>query len=146
MSIIRNDTQVALNDLHVALKHSADHYREAGEFLQDGEVSAFCEQAAADRDQLAGLVEQVIRESGQLPSVPDQDRETGEQLLERLESLFSADETREVLQNRLDIEQQLLATLDEPEMAALDKQHAELKARCRNSVTEAIRSLKQRIG
>lgn len=146
MSIIRNDTQVALNDLHVALKRSADHYRDAAEFLQDGEVSAFCKRAATERDQLADAVGKAIREHGELPSVPDRDRETGEQLLERLESLFSADQTREVLQKRLEHERQLLATLDEPQMAALDKQYADLKSRCRDSIGEAIQALEQRIG
>lgn len=145
MSIIRNDTQVALNDLHVALQRSSDHYLDAAKFLQDEHASELCRRLAAEREQLISAVEQAVRESGELPSVPDKDRETGEELLERLESLFSADQTREVLQKRLDTERELRALLDEPEMAVLDEHYAELKERCRKRVDDAVRALAERI-
>ncbi|KUJ84950.1 hypothetical protein AWR36_004800 [Microbulbifer flavimaris] len=146
MSIIRNDTQVALNDLHVALQRSSDHYLDAAKFLQDEQASEFCRQVAAEREQLINAVEQAVRESGELPSAPDRDREAGEELLERLEGLFSADQTREVLQKRLDTERELRALLAKPDMAVLDEHYADLKQRCRKSVDDVIRALGERIG
>ena len=92
MSVLRNDLQVALNDLHVALMQSADHYRYAAELVANELACQLFETIADSRDLLAKEAEEAIRDSGDLPSVPDVYRETGEQLLQRLEAVFSTHE------------------------------------------------------
>ncbi|WP_237055846.1 hypothetical protein [Microbulbifer sediminum] len=141
MALIRDDVQVALNDLHVALKHSADHYRYAAEFLSDESAASHCQAIAGERDQLAGLVADAIRAAGDLPAVPDSEREVGEQLLQRLESMFSADQAREVMAQRRDADRDLLAWLEGDALAALEAGHGDLLRRCRASVADTLAAL-----
>ena len=141
MTLLRNDVQLALNDLHRALRYSVDQYRDAAEFLDDSEASAFCDKLAKEREALASEVAAEIRSRGDLPAAPDSDREAGEQLLQRLETLFSADQTREVLERRRDAEREFMQMFEEEELAAMEADCGALKTRCRESVEQALASL-----
>ncbi|SDZ78200.1 hypothetical protein [Microbulbifer marinus] len=141
MALIRSESQAALNDLHVALKHSADNYRDAAEFLDDEPASEFFRKVAAERDSLAAEVEQAIRAENDLPSEPDRDLEAGEQLLHRLESLFAPDQTGEVIEQRRQDDLDLLAQIDGEELKALEQDYGELKASCRKKVTATVDAL-----
>ena len=141
MTILRSKREAALNDLHVSLKQSADHFRDAAEFLQDDAASALCRTLAGERDELANDVAATIRADGELPSAPDPDLETGEQLLNRLQGLFSADQTREILQQRCEAERELLAFLRGDESASLRNEDEPLLQRCCRSVESAIARL-----
>ncbi|MDO3383081.1 hypothetical protein [Gilvimarinus algae] len=141
MSVLRNDVQVALNDVHVAFMESADHYRDAADFLNKASVSRGLIAIAEQRDQLVGDIEKAIRDSGDLPSVPDTDRETGEQLIQHLTAMFSADETQGVLQQRREDEQWLQELLDSPELACLAKDYQAIVSRCRDNIEWALEKL-----
>ncbi|BFM19210.1 hypothetical protein [Gilvimarinus japonicus] len=141
MSVLRNDLQVALNDLHVALMESADHYRYAAEFVSDALTGELFETLAEARDLLADEAEEAIRDSGDLPSVPDVDRETGEQLLQRLEAVFSADEAADVMAQRLEGEAQFEELLNTPEIKAIDKDYPTLRRACLQSIEVAREKL-----
>jgi hypothetical protein len=141
MTILRDEVQVALNDLHKALKHSAGQYRYVAEFLDGPEICAGCSDIAKRRDNLAARVASAIRASNDLPAEPDKDKETGEQLLQRLEAMFSADQISEVVAQRRDEDRALLALVNSDTLAALDKEYAEVKCQCREEVEQTLEDL-----
>lgn len=138
MSILRSDVQVALNDLHMALQQSADYYHFAADYLKDAPAGAVCEQLAAARDDLAKQAVAAIRATGELPSEPDRDRETTEELRERLASLLARDAVTGVLNHRLEAEKTLRAFLDSDALAPLESGHAQLLKDCQKSNEHAL--------
>jgi hypothetical protein len=102
MSIFRSDQQVALNDLLVESEKTADHYRDSADFLEGLEVSEALRNIADQRDRLAERLREAIRSHGDLPSAPDEDRESVEKLFHRVHASLSQDEIRDILQQRLD--------------------------------------------
>lgn len=113
MNLIRNERQAALNDLLVAVEKSSDHYRDAVNYLKSSYPSNELRQIARQRDQMALRIEQAIRQADDLPSAPDEDRETFEKLLHRMHASISEDEILDLLQQRLAAEQDFLAMIDQ---------------------------------
>ena len=143
MSVLRNDLQVALDDLHVALMASADDYRDAAEFVSNGDVEALFVQIAETREALAKSVEEAIRASDDLPSAPDPDRQTGQHFLQRLEAAFSADQTVEIIDQRLMEESHLEQRLNAAEMSVIDTAFSSLRSDCLESIKEVQEQLGQ---
>lgn len=137
MNVLLNEVQVALNNLHVALMESADHYRYAAEFVSDTKTRELFEALAEARDLLADKAAEAIRASDDLPSVPDTDRETGEHILQWFKAVFSADEAAEVITQRIEAEAQFEQQLNTPEMAVMDKDYPSLRQECLHSVEVA---------
>ena len=129
MSLLRTDLQMALNDLHVTLMESADYYSDAAGFLEGDAHQTLCEQLqrlAEERSALAGKVEAAIRQSGDLPSVPDADRETGGEWLQRLEAVLDEDQAEHILAQRLEAEDNLLQELSAYTMAPVRESHHDI--------------------
>lgn len=105
MNLIRNKQQTVLHDLLVATRKSVDHYRDAADFLGALRAGNELRSIANERDRLVEGLEQAVKESGDLPSVPDEDRESVEKLFHRVHASLSSDEVQDVLQQRLDAEQ-----------------------------------------
>lgn len=141
MSVFRNDLQVALDDLHVALMASVDNYRDAAEFVSNGVVEALFVQIAESREVLAKSVEEAIRASDDLPSAPDPDRQTGQHFLQRLEAAFSADQTVEIIDQRLMEESHLEQRLNAAEMSVIDTAFTSLRSDCLKSIKETKEKL-----
>ena len=141
MSILRSDTQVALNDLHRSLQESADHYRYAADTLQDAAASGACKKIAEERRALAGQAADAIRETGELPGEPDPDREAAEQIRERLEAMIGDDEVSAVVAHRLQGEEELLRILEREVSPVLGDNHSALLVQCRESIAHARRLL-----
>lgn len=143
MSILRNDLQVALNNLHVALIASDEDYRDAAEFVSDSAVKELFIQLAERRQVLEKSVAVAIRASDDLPSVPDPDRQTGQHFLQRLEAAFSADQTVEIIEQRLAEEAELEELLNDTEMSVIDKEFPSLRSECMASIKEATEKLER---
>tara|TARA_A100000171_G_C2140055_1_gene154389 strand:- start:6866 stop:7312 length:447 start_codon:yes stop_codon:yes gene_type:complete len=141
MSVLRSDLQVALDDLHVALMASADDYRDAAEFVSDDTVKELFVQIAEKRQVLAQSAEKAIRASDDLPSAPDPDRQTGQHFLQRLEAAFSADQTIEIIEQRLTEESQLEQLVSAAEMSVMDKEYPSLRPDCLKSIKQAREEL-----
>lgn len=107
MNLIRNPQQLALNDLLVAIRASADHYRDAAAFVESWTASEDLGRIAGERDALVQRLEEAVRSAGDLPSVPDEDRESVEKLFHRLHASLSRDEIHDIMRQRLDAERQL---------------------------------------
>lgn len=141
MGIFRSDVQVALNDLHVALQESADHYRFAMEYLGDSPAYRVCEQLAHAREELAAEVVGAIRASGELPSEPDRDLETAAQLRQQFEALLAEDAVAGLVRQRLRSEKELQRFLGGDALSPLEAEHGALLQRCINSTERAIELL-----
>ncbi|WP_020207655.1 hypothetical protein [Gilvimarinus chinensis] len=142
MSFVRNETQVALRDVHVALLESVDHYRDAAEF-SSSQVAAECFNAIAEaREALANEYAEAIRAADDLPSVPDPELEGGEQFLSHLATLFAADELEGLVEQRLDAENRLEQLLQQSKIEApLREVRADLWQSCRDNIARARQQL-----
>lgn len=107
MSLIRTDEEVALNDLLIASRESVDHYRDAAEFLDDKAITDVLRAIASQREPFIARFEQAIRAMGELPSVPDPDKEAGTMLIHHAGALLSEDYSSEVIEQRLRAEEAL---------------------------------------
>ncbi|MBU2885525.1 hypothetical protein KO507_07100 [Gilvimarinus agarilyticus] len=141
MTLLRSDRQVALQQLHIALLENADHYRDAAVFVSDTSAESCFEQLAAERESLARDFAAEIRSTEDLPSVPDPEREEGEQFINHLSGLFAADETGKVVAQRLQAEQQLAQMISEQEQW-LEAQDEPLLRRCQQLVNDSIERLR----
>lgn len=102
-----SDTEVALNEILVASRESVDHYEDAIKLIENTEVAEGFQHIAAQRKLFFKRLSTAIRELGDLPSVPDPDKETGEMLLHHLGAALTPDYTNEAIAQRLEAEQHL---------------------------------------
>ncbi|GAB2876145.1 hypothetical protein ACCI51_13795 [Microbulbifer echini] len=145
MTLIRTESQAALNDLFVAFARSEDDYRAAAEQLEEKAAADFLCAIASQRHALARRVEQAIRAEGGLPSEPDPDLKAGEQFLQKLGPLLAEDKTREVYQQRLDADRALLDYMGYEVLGALEKAHSGLKEECRSHLEKSLSWLEKRL-
>lgn len=138
MSILRDDVQVALNSLHVAIQESADYYRSVAETLEDARVTRVCREIARQRDELALEVAAAIRDTGDLPAEPDRDREAAVEIRERLAARVSANQVQEIVRHRRESENDLLGLFEGGSLSVLQANHNALLKKCRNSVEQAL--------
>lgn len=103
-----SDTEVALNEILVACRESVDHYEDAIKLVENPDITERFQKIATQRKLFFKRLSVAIRELGDLPSVPDPDKETGEMILHHLGAALTPDYTNEVLTQRIEREQQLL--------------------------------------
>ncbi len=103
-----SELEVALNELLVACRESVDHFRDGAELVTEEQLARELKQFATEREPFIALLEQKIRDLGDLPTVPDPDKEDSEMLIHHLGAAVSEDYTEKVVQQRLDAEKNLL--------------------------------------
>ncbi|WP_347332869.1 hypothetical protein [Marinimicrobium locisalis] len=143
MNLLRTDLQTALHDLHVALQESVDNYQDAADFVEDSDVSELFDSIADERESLRSEVEQAIRQADDLPAAPDSEKEAGEQLIHRLQSLFSRDQAAEIIAQRLESEGWMERVLTEGKAMNVGEPYETLSARCRDLIDSARRRLEE---
>lgn len=143
MGILRSEQQVALQGLYRLAQESVDHYRDSAEFVEDSALMQLFTRIADQRESLAGSVGQAIRATDDLPAAPDADRETGEQLIHRLHAWFTADQTRDVLQQRLQAEEELATALTQSRDESSDPTFRHLHQLFVEQVTDVTQTLRQ---
>jgi primase-polymerase (primpol)-like protein len=143
MGILRSAQQVALQGLYRLAQESVDHYRDSAEFVEDTTLTQLFTRIADQRESLANSVAQAIRDTDDLPAAPDADRETGEQLIHRLHAWFTADQTRDVLQQRLQAEEELATALTQSRDESSDLAFRQLHQQFAGQVTDVTQSLRQ---
>lgn len=107
-----SDTEVALNELLIACRESIDHYQDATELVENPDIADIFLEAAKNKKLFLARLEIAIRDLGDLPSVPDPDKETGEMMLHHLGAALSADYTNEALAQRISAEEHILALIN----------------------------------
>lgn len=151
MSLIRSDLQIALNDLYTLAQASAEQYQNMADFIDDQAIGHLLLTIADRRLALAEDLEAAIRQTDDLPTAPDSDRETSLQLMHRLQAFLSADQSQDILKQRLVAEQELLEQLAQvaqspsAEHAGLDVSYQALLERFNLHVSETKQELRQHI-
>lgn len=126
MSLIRNDLQLALHDLLIAIQESADHYQDAAEFLGDHQVCVYFQQFAKQRLILAARLEEAIRAEGDLPPAPDPDKETSSIVFEHLLANLSSHEAAKVIEHRISSEKDISELVQKAEDSGVGEHHSAL--------------------
>lgn len=102
-----SDTEVLLNEILVACRESVDHYEDAIQLIENADITERFQQIAAQRKLFFNLLSAAIRELGDLPSVPDPDKETGEMILHHLGAALTPDYSGEVITQRIAAEENI---------------------------------------
>jgi hypothetical protein len=106
MNFFRTDDQAALNTLLVTTRETLDHYRDAIE-LVDANLAQLFRDISRERRGFVYRLEEAVRASGTLPSVPDPDKEAAEMLLHHVAALIKSHYARDILEQRIEGEKKL---------------------------------------
>lgn len=112
MSFFRTDGQAALNSLLVAARETLDHYRDAAE-LSEENLGQILRSISGKRREFIHKLEDAVRATGDLPTMPDPDKEAGEMLVHHIVALIKSDYTANILEQRMDAEKTLDTLLNE---------------------------------
>lgn len=105
--LLRDEKQMALNRVEDLLFAAAEQYENAATRTGDAALrDLFSARAQEHRSRAAGLAEH-IRRSDDLPTQPDPDRETANEIISEIKALFSADADRILIDERLAVENEL---------------------------------------
>ncbi len=93
-----DDRQVALNDVIVICKDTADRYQDIADSIEEAELSAWFQDLSRQRQGAAKVIEDHVRQLGYLPREPDTDRETLESLIIHFKALLAEHERLTLLE------------------------------------------------
>jgi uncharacterized protein (TIGR02284 family) len=130
--MLLDDRQVALNDVIIVCKDSAERYQDIADSIEDAKLSAWFQALARQRQDAAEVLEDHVRQLGYLPREPDTDRETLDSLVTHFKALFAEDERLTVLDTCEQAEREVAARvatalqqdLPESTLADLRRLHA----------------------
>lgn len=106
-----SDLEVSLNELLVACRESVDHFRDGAQIVASERIAQELTHIGDARETFIPALEQRIRELGDLPTMPDPDKEDSEMLLHRIGAAVTDNYTNAVLQQRMDAEKNILALI-----------------------------------
>lgn len=110
--ILREENQVALNDVvELALK-IGDHYENGANLAENPDLNSLFQALAARRRQTSEQLANILRQSGELPGEPDRDEKTLEEIIIRLQTFLATDKDTELLEERLEGETELLEAVE----------------------------------
>ncbi|RYY76087.1 MAG: DUF2383 domain-containing protein [Gammaproteobacteria bacterium] len=140
MKFFRTDAQAALNSLLVTARETLDHYRDAAELVEPKLAEAFKNISRLRRD-FIGALENAVRESGDLPAVPDPDKEAGAMLLHHVVAAIKDDYAGDLISQRIEAEQTLLEQLAEAKVIELNAAQKLLMDELSEHVSQTIQHL-----
>jgi uncharacterized protein (TIGR02284 family) len=105
--LLRNEQQLALNQVETLCIESADHYARAAGNTDDQALAGLFSELARQRRQIAVELADHIRALDDLPQQPDPDRETIEDLLVSIKAFFSGDRRDTLIDEHKKLEQDL---------------------------------------
>lgn len=140
MNFFRTDDQVAFNTVLVAARETLDQYRDAEELVDQnlGEIFRGIEKK---RREFIHRLEDAVRALGDLPAVPDPDKESGEMLLHHVAALFKNDYSEDIINQRIEGEKNLANLVKEINMEGLDASHQNLLQEFDVHIAETILQL-----
>jgi uncharacterized protein (TIGR02284 family) len=100
----RNENQIAINEIIVAAQEITDQYQYAAETVGDDGLRTLFDDLAIQRQAVLDRLITYIDRSGELHDVPDNDRETLQQLFSQIKTLFAQDERLVFLEERTQAE------------------------------------------
>lgn len=108
--MLRTEQQAALDDVIVMCLYAADRYQSAAQRASDRRLSEFFVTLAQERKQFAQRLTHVLVSIGSMPSQPDPDKETLDEVIARIKMTFAGDERSLLLEECRHVEQQIAAT------------------------------------
>lgn len=139
--LLRDDTQVALNDVESRSLESADHYAAAVHRTEDDTLALLMSELAELRRQQAAELAAQIRAAGDLPKAPDQDRQDMRDLMNMIRPLLTGDERVSLISEREQAEDKLADAVDAALAVSLSREARSLLIGMQSSVHEAKRRL-----
>lgn len=97
--MLRDETEVALNDLIGLAETSAQAYQRAAEGLDRAEFRTLCAELAGQRQAMAGKIRTHDRRLGDLPHAQDPDLSTARDLFAHLKAALASDHHRALLED-----------------------------------------------
>lgn len=107
--LLRNEQQLALNQVETLCVAAADHYATAAADTDDEALSRLFDELARQRREFAVELAEHIRALDDLPQHPDPDRETVDDLITSIKAFFSEDERATLIDERKKLELELSA-------------------------------------
>lgn len=89
--LLRDEREMAINDVETLCVEAADHYAAAAGRAQDAALAALFEELALQYRQFAAALARHIRASGDLPQQPDPDKETMADAFTSIKGLLRGD-------------------------------------------------------
>lgn len=119
--MFRDDVEVALNSVLVECEANARHFRYTAELLEGNTDTQLLYRLAGERDALATELRHTLRRHGELPDTVDVERQTLQELKDRVITSLSRNGRNAVLLERVEDEERLASAA----AAALDLPLAE---------------------
>lgn len=110
--LLRDEKQMALNDIESRCMEAADHYDAAARRVHDDELRQLFAELAASRRRQARELAPHIRALGDLPKAPDADQEDMRELLYTIIPLLSGDQRASLINEREQADRELLQSVD----------------------------------
>lgn len=108
-----SDIEVALNELLVRCRESIDHYEDAAKLVDQPAIAETFLHIASNRKTFLSRLESAIKELGDLPSMPDPDKEAGEMIFHHIDAALSEDYTQDALTQRANADEQILSLIND---------------------------------
>ena len=138
---ILSDIEVVLNELLVACRESVDHYEDAIERIDGSTEATRLRSIVAHRKLFLGKLTTAIRELGDLPSVPDPDKEAGEMIIEHLGASLSENDTGYIISHRINAEKHIQTLIDNARDTEMEESHRALLQQLSAHIDETIQQL-----
>lgn len=105
--MLRNERQIALNEIVVACKEAADIYEACAERVHEPDFASMLRETATERRAALPDLESWLKSIGDLPREPDEDAETAREFLTSIKSALASDERQPVVEDCEEAEQSL---------------------------------------
>lgn len=139
--MLRSEQQAALDDAIVTCLYAADRYRSAARRAHDRHLSEFFATLAHERTEFAQKLTDALVGIGSLPSQPDPDKETLDEIITRIKMTFAADERSLLLEECKHVEQQIAAAASK----AVQNDQQESTRQILECVIDAARRTQERL-
>lgn len=110
--LLRNDAQVALNQVEERCIEAADHFASSAKRTDDPALIDIFESLARRHNELALRIAEELRHMDDLPKVPDPDREAAVEVLSAVKEFFSGDARATMLEEHISAEKKLIDAVD----------------------------------
>lgn len=135
--LLRNEQQLALNEVETLCMEAADHYAAAAERTADAGLAQLFAELARQRRALAADLGVHIRALDDLPKHPDPDMETVGDLLSGIKALFSGDERKTLIEDRAQFELKVAQAVQSALQQSLSDDAKAVLARIQSHVESA---------
>jgi len=139
--MLRNERQIALNEVYVACQEVADGYEAATEHTHDAALAVVFRELAEERRRSSVALEKEIRATGDLPKAADPDAETAREFILNLKTAVAADHRRVLVEGCADAE----AELEESAVEALNHDLSEDQEAIVRAVLNEAREARKRL-